>query len=94
MKRRSFMSAAILPKKTSSGEHPEVKALRAKFRSISDNEGQRLKKLNEKLGLEVARIERESGRPDPRREGTGNTPVPVDVVAFLPSEPPTKKVPR
>lgn len=75
------------PKKTSSGEHPEVKAMRAKFRSISEHEGQELSSLSKRTKEAAARLASE--RPDPRRDD--DDPIPVDVVSF-PDEPVTKPV--
>lgn len=87
---------AAAPKKTSSGEHPEVKAMRAKFRSITENEGRKLSGLASRTQAAAERLASE--RPDPRRED--DEPVPIDVVSlpdpdnFSPNEPVTKPVKR
>lgn len=90
-------------KKTRSGEHPEVKAMKAEMRSIRNELGGRINRLNERLQTEVAKIK--SDAPvDPRRES--DDPIPVDIVRIpraplpsnadeeLPPEAPTRKIPR
>lgn len=91
------------PKKTASGEHPEVRAMKAEMRSIRENLGGRINRMNAKLEHEVRKIR--SDRPtDPRRES--DDPIPIDVVRiprgprpsqpedFEVDEPDAREVPR
>lgn len=81
---------SAVPKRTSSGKHPEVKALRAKFASVADNEGRRLQRINAKLEDAVKKIESDRPRDARREEGDSNIPIPIDVVSFADAEAPTK----
>jgi hypothetical protein len=71
----------FIPRPSSSGEHPEVKAYRAKLDSIRENQLPELEALNERL----ARLT-DPGPTDPRREEDGE--IPVDVVEPPPSAAP------
>lgn len=84
------MTAAIAPKKAGSGEHPEVKAMKAEMLAIRRNVGGRLHRLNKKLDEEVKRIQSDRPAPIPRRDT--DSPIPTDVVTFPDPEPSTTKL--